>query len=297
MDAQHKQYKDQYLTKDNPVEQALAQSGQAGSKWNVCPKCGMLNDPEAVFCESCGSPLNEKKCPRCGAVIYQEGDYCEHCKTYIDKKHCSFCGAGLSDDDTFCPECGMSRKGVVCPVCHTSNMFGFCSVCGTPLTELASKLLEEVRKNPQYGRMNTLSKELKTLSYKLPDDTPERQEVNRRNEALRARLLQMLNQPPTADDEKDLVPDAIKQLPLEEQIAKVRRELQALLDQTAVEACALPAMARNYAMAYKPVGSALGWKCNFKQAIHSGPFGCSCPQMGGKWIVLTGKEQKQLLDD
>ena len=56
-------------------------------------------------------------------------------------------------------------------------------------------------------------------------------------------------------------------------------------------------MARNYAMAHRPVGSSLGWKCNFKHAIHTGPFGCACPQMGGKWVVLDGLTETQVLDD
>lgn len=72
-----------------------------------------------------------------------------------------------------------------------------------------------------------------------------------------------------------------------ERIIEKRKELQELLDAASTPPQEDPIAARNYLMARKPASVRIGWKCNFKQAIHSSPCGCACPQLGGKWIVLT----------
>ena len=70
----------------------------------VCPHCGTINDPEAVFCASCGSQIGRMSCPNCGAELDADADFCETCRRYVRKDVCSFCGAHLSGNEAFCPE-------------------------------------------------------------------------------------------------------------------------------------------------------------------------------------------------
>ena len=58
-----------------------------------------------------------------------------------------------------------------------------------------------------------------------------------------------------------------------------------------------PVEARNYAMAMKPAGLRLAWKCNYKHAIHSSPCGCAKPHLGGKWIILGQSSKPKIVDD
>ena len=51
----------------------------------VCPHCGTINDPEAVFCASCGSQIGKMSCPNCGAELDADADFCETCRRYVRK--------------------------------------------------------------------------------------------------------------------------------------------------------------------------------------------------------------------
>lgn len=289
-------YREKQKAQDIEQEQEKQQEQPAFLGGARCPHCGELNEPGALFCENCGSAIESGKCPSCGSPLPAGADFCEKCKSYVAKDKCSFCGALMSPEDAFCPECGAPRQGIVCPVCHAHNKFSFCSVCGTPLTEMASKQLSLIQQEPQYARMNRIASDLRKLLHVIPVTTPGQIEKEKRNEELRNRILALLNQKPSVLHNN--VPGAgLDKLALKELIARKRKELQEILEETKVQPQESPVMARNYAMAHRPMGSSLGWKCNFKHAIHTGPFGCACPQMGGKWIVLDGLTETQVLDD
>ena len=72
----------------------------------ACPHCGALNEPDALFCASCGNAIGMTKCPNCGAEVDADADFCESCRHYIRKDVCSFCGAYLTGTEAYCPECG-----------------------------------------------------------------------------------------------------------------------------------------------------------------------------------------------
>ena len=84
---------------------------------------------------------------------------------------------------------------------------------------------------------------------------------------------------------------------LEEMKTEKIKKLSAILDKLAVAPTASPVLARNYAMASKPMGVRLAWVCNFKHALHSSPFGCAKPHLGGKWVVLGKNSSAEIKDD
>lgn len=47
-----------------------------------CPKCGRINETDAIFCDNCGSPIS-KKCPNCGEENDGDSEYCRKCGTKI----------------------------------------------------------------------------------------------------------------------------------------------------------------------------------------------------------------------
>ena len=60
-------------------QQMQMRAGQAVK----CPHCGALNEPEALFCASCGNPIGKSTCPNCGADLDPDSDFCETCRHYI----------------------------------------------------------------------------------------------------------------------------------------------------------------------------------------------------------------------
>ena len=251
----------------------------------ICPHCGTGNEFGALFCENCGGTLQSNVCPNCKHPVDSLADYCEHCKTYISKDHCSFCNASISKNDVFCPDCGSSLAGINCPICHTMNQFSYCKICGTPLTTNAQQEQQAVYQGKTWKRMSSLVTELEQLMYIRPIETPIQLERNEQNEELRRRVLSLLDESyePTATLRAPMTFES-----LQEKITHKRKELQALFDKTQVEAQESAVLARNFAMARKPATTLLGWKCNYKHVVHTSPCGCSCPQMGGKWIILNG---------
>ncbi len=263
-----------------------------------CPYCGTVNEPEAMFCASCGKPIGKTSCPNCGAEIDPDADFCEVCHHYIRKDVCSFCGAHLTGKDAFCPECGNPRGGIVCPVCHTLNDFSFCKQCGTALTEEARHLLAELQLTPEYKEMEALAKEIQQMEMVIPLSSERDKVRDQLSRKLRERVLTLLAQDqgiaqPEIKEREALV----EKQELDAQKETRLRRLNEILEQMAQKPEPQPAKVRNYAMACKPQGVRLAWECNFKHALHSSPCGCAKPQLGGKWIILGKNSRKEIKDD
>lgn len=283
------------------MEEPLAQQAMQMNSANgiQCPHCGTVNEPEALFCASCGNPIGMSTCPNCGAAVEPDADFCETCRHYIRTDICSFCGAHLTGHEAFCPECGSPRGGIVCPVCHTLNDFSFCKQCGTPLTDEAHQLMEKIRELPEYKEMQQLASEIQQLEMTIPYNSERDVLRDQKNIKLRERVLKLL-----AEDRgiaNPVIPESQhKRMSKEEYNAKKQERLDklaAILENMAQAPQPKPAQVRNYAMACKPQGVRLAWECNFKHALHSSPCGCAKPQMGGKWIILGKNTRKEIKDD
>lgn len=287
--------KDDLSGDQHQVQQQLKQSNQGVR----CPNCGTINDAEAVFCASCGSALHATFCPHCGTEIDPETDYCEACHHYISKNVCSFCGSALLESDAYCPECGSPRGGIVCPVCHTLNEFSFCKKCGTPLTEEAKSMQSAMKQDKGFMELIRIAEEYTDLDSRIPYNSSEDKVREQLCEELRMRVLTLL-----AEDEGHLnapiTPKRSKRIDSNElkQIKDYKlMQISMLLDKFETPPMPTSAKARNYAMATKPIGLRLGWMCNYKHALHASPCGCAKPQLGGKWVVLNGKNESKITDD
>jgi predicted amidophosphoribosyltransferase len=284
-------------TSQQPQYQQAVQMNAANGV--ACPHCGAINEPEALFCASCGNAIGTTSCPYCGAAVDADADFCESCRHYIRKDVCSFCGAYLTGSEAYCPECGSPRGGIVCPVCRTQNDFSFCKQCGTPLTEEARLLKEKVMEMPEFQQMQKLADELQKLDTQIPYVTEQDKERDRKSQELRQRVLMLLAQDRGLDRVDANLAD--HKVMSKDEFDKKKQErmdmLSRLLDQMAQLPQAKPAQVRNYAMACKPQGVRLAWQCNFKHALHSSPCGCAKPQMGGKWIILGKGTKKEIKDD
>lgn len=265
----------------------------------ACPSCGTVNDPESMFCASCGRPLRLANCPNCGSEIDPDADFCEVCHHYIKKDVCSFCGASMSEGEAYCHECGNPRGGIVCPICNTLNDFAFCKQCGTPLTEDARELAANLRKLPDYQLLSKTARELEELNMQIPYKSDRDVLRDEMNDRLRERVLTLL-----AKDKGVANPEIPKKETrrFSQEELQIRKEekmrmITDILDRMALPALPTPAKARNYAMAQKPAGVRLAWVCNWKHALHSSPCGCAKPQLGGKWVILGKKNNQEIKDD
>ena len=298
--AQQMQHEDLFMERADNVQmgQQMQMNMHAASSV-VCPHCGTINDPEAVFCASCGSQIGKMSCPNCGAELDADADFCETCRRYVRKDVCSFCGAHLDGNEAFCPECGSPRGGIVCPVCHTMNDFAFCKQCGTPLTEDAMMLMEQVREMPEYVEMKKLADDLQEMDLMIPYASEREKFQEDERSKLRERVLTLLAQ--DRGTPNPIIPELEnKRLSKEEYDQKKQEYLEKisnLLDKLAQQPQPRPAQVRNYAMACRPQGVRLAWQCNYKHALHSSPCGCAKPQMGGKWVVLGKNSRKEIKDD
>ena len=254
----------------------------------ACPNCGAMNDPEALYCASCGIALRMVSCPNCGAAMEPDADFCEHCRHYVKSDVCSFCGARLTDDDMYCPECGSPRGGIVCPNCHTLNDFSFCKQCGVPLTDQAREMMEQLKQDPQFQELKQLAQEFQELDGELPYKDEQEKTRIAQSDDIRTRVLTLLMQDEGVKEPK--VQPSQKVRKSKEQLSAEKENLvlkiTEMLDQLQMPPVQVPAQARNYAMACKPAGIRTGWVCNYKHAVHSSPCACAKPQLGGKWIVL-----------
>ena len=281
------------------VQQVQTQQMAAMAMGVKCPRCGAVNNADDRFCASCGAPLHGEVCPHCGSDIDADADFCEVCHRYIRSTVCSFCGANMAEGEAYCPECGSPRGGIVCPTCHTLNDFAFCKQCGQALTPEARALQKELLKLPEYKEMIALSHEYNELNMQLPYETERDRVRDLACQQLRERVLTLL-----AQDEGVEEPD-IPQLgqprmskdELEAQKLRKLEQLTEMLERLAAPPSLKPATVRNYAMAQKPMGVRLAWRCNYKQALHSSPCGCAKPQLGGKWVVLGHNTKQEIKDD
>ena len=291
---QHEELTRERTSSVNYQQQMRTQSAQGIE----CPYCGTVNEPEAMFCASCGKPIGKTSCPNCGAEVDPDADFCEICHHYIRKDVCSFCGAHLTGKEAFCPECGNPRGGIVCPTCHTLNDFSFCKQCGTHLTEEARQLLAELQLTPEYKEMEALAKELQQMEMVIPISSERDKVRDQLSRKLRERVLTLLAQ--DRGVAQPVIPE--KEAPVDKKELEAQKEarlkrLNEILEQMAQKPEPQPAKVRNYAMACKPQGVRLAWECNFKHALHSSPCGCAKPQLGGKWIILGKNSRKEIKDD
>ena len=284
---------------ENMNYQAQVQAQVNYAQGIPCPKCGAMNDADAVYCASCGAFLHMGTCPNCGAEIDPEADFCEACRHYIRTDVCSFCGAYFDEQSTYCPECGLPRGGIVCPTCHTLNDFSFCKQCGQPLTDEAKGIMNQMRQMPEYKELMALAHEYNDLQMQLPYETEKDKERGEAMQSLRERVLKLLAQ----DQGQDLpvVPTPKRQRVTKEELKENKNrkleQIAELLDRLAIPESPSPAKVRNYAMAQKPAGVRLAWVCNYKNALHSSPCGCAKPQMGGKWVILGHNSKQEIKDD
>jgi len=289
-------YRERTVQPSSQYQQVMQTNAANGIQ---CPHCGAMNEPEALFCASCGNSIGVTTCPNCGAAVDADADFCESCRHYIRKDVCSFCGAYLTGSEAYCPECGSPRGGIVCPVCGAHNDFSFCKQCGTPLTEEARQLKERVMQMPEFQQMQKLADELQKLDQQIPYVTEQDKERDRKSQELRQRVLTLLAQD-RGIDRVDIKPSDHKVMSKDEYDKKKQERmdmLSRLLDNMAQQPQVKPAQVRNYAMACKPQGVRLAWQCNFKHALHSSPCGCAKPQMGGKWIILGKGSKNEIKDD
>ena len=291
--------REQFLDKEDHGQAQSGQTLQAQAQSVRCPHCGAANEAEAMFCASCGNPLQKLACPHCGSGIDPDADFCEVCHHYIRQNVCSFCGAQLTGGDAYCPECGNPRGGIVCPTCRTLNDFSFCKQCGTPLTEEAIQLVKELQLQPDYLMLVEAAAELKELNKQLPFMSERDIVRSQINDKLRERVLTLLAKDRGINNPA-IPPKASKRMTLEELQKKKdekMRQITELFDRMAIPQLASPVKARNYAMAQKPGGIRLAWVCNWKHAMHSSPCGCAKPQLGGKWVILGKNSNQEIKDD
>lgn len=281
----------------NMATQQRQQQQQAAGK--SCPYCGVINEPEAMFCAQCGQPISKTTCPHCGAEIDPDADYCEACHHYIRQDVCSFCGSHLSGNEAYCPECGSPKGGIVCPTCHTLNEFAFCKRCGTALTAEARMLVKELQMTPDYKELLEIVRDYSQLENALPYNSERDIVREQMNVRLRERVLTLLARDEGV--ENPVIPavesNRMTREELDEQKAVKMKMLSSILDKLAVVPTQSPVKARNYAMASKPQGVRLAWVCNYKHAMHSSPCGCAKPQLGGKWVILGKNSTDEIKDD
>jgi predicted amidophosphoribosyltransferase len=282
-----------------PTGRLEAMQLQQQAQGVACPYCGTVNDPEAIFCASCGKALRMSICPNCGSEIDPEADFCEICHHYIKKDVCSFCGAHINEGEVFCHECGSPRGGIVCPVCNTLNDFAFCKQCGTPLTDEAKLLLADLKNMPDYQMLVEAARELEELNMQVPYNSERDIVKEQMNDKLRERVLMLLAKDKGVPN--PVIPKKESKRVTKEELYKRKADkaklLSDILDRMALPALPSPVKARNYAMAQKPAGVRLAWVCNWKHAMHSSPCGCAKPQLGGKWVILGQNSKNDIKDD
>lgn len=243
---------------------------------------------------------NDCICPFCGNIIDQDADYCESCHRYIKNDICSFCGTKLDPNEQFCHECGGPKGGLVCPVCNTLNEFAFCKKCGIPLTEEASSLVQDIHSSGDFALMASVVEELEKLDLCLPYLSEKDKAQDELNNQFRAHVLKLLAADRGVEYQHQYSENDTKRMSAEE-LEKAKQEkfdkIAQILERLSFVHAESPVKARNYAMATKPRGVRMVWKCNYKNAMHSSPCGCAKPHLGGKWVLLDGKSTSIIKDD
>lgn len=256
-----------------------------------CSNCGKKHTESGVqYCEECGFPLEKVRCPSCGTFAEKNTDVCETCFGHLAKGECSFCGEKTEIGDAFCGECGGPLNGVLCPVCRTHNQYNFCMKCNTPLTEMAVYETNMALQEPLVIRMNQLADEVARLKNTM--------NANRNKAAGKLTVSSLYKRKGDQAVEKG-VEETHRGTRKDEELIKIKeKELQGILNDLEAKPLRTPILVRNYAMARKPGKILVGWRCNYKHAVHSNPQACAYPQKGGKWVVLNnGTSVNDLIDD
>ena len=279
-----------------PLQQMAQQAQYAGAV--VCPNCGAMNEPEAQFCASCGSPLHGQECPNCGSPIEADADFCEVCHRYIRNDVCPFCGGHIGSQDGYCPECGSPHGSIVCPTCHTLNDFSFCKQCGQPLTEEARAIVSQLREKPEYRALTALAREFNELEMELPYTSAREKQRDDELQQFREHVLKLL-----AQDAGVAIPEglaAVVTIVLSIGMTKMAESnvfaMNARPQQVTVS-LAISSKFKVEDIEDLYAGMRLAWLCNYKNALHSSPCGCAKPQLGGKWVILGHNSTQEIKDD
>jgi hypothetical protein len=67
---------------DDALEREIARRRRASAASNgalTCPKCGMRQDADGVFCAKCGASLRGVRCPACGKRAEMGDKFCGKC--------------------------------------------------------------------------------------------------------------------------------------------------------------------------------------------------------------------------
>ena len=160
-------------------------------------------------------------------------------------------------------------------------------------------MMSRLREVPEYQELVLFAREYNELQMQLPYSTDDDMMRDEASLQLRERVLRLLAQDEGVPEPEIPQPryHRVSKKELEKRKQQKLEQLSALLDKLAIPATPSPAKVRNYAMAQKPVGVRLAWRCNYKAALHSSPCGCAKPQLGGKWVVLGHKSNQEIKDD
>lgn len=288
-----------------------------------CPKCGMVLEPDADLCENCNTYTKKEKCSFCGGDVECNDKFCGECGAPTAGITCPQCNT--HNVFNFCVTCGSPLTELGRQEQERAMREPTVKAMQEVAEELnkLEKLLAELdpgavpKKKETYNTSATSNLTYTTISQfsgvhveavSLKEDTQQRipvkqDEADKMEDRVRMLLKQRPGsssrnretetelQTPTPAAPKKKTPQEVKEL-----IAQKQKELQLLLEKLDEAPKATPALTRNYSMARKPGCSSIGWKCNFKHAIHAGPQGCAYPQKGGKWIILDPSKH-DLIDD
>ena len=159
--------------------------------------------------------------------------------------------------------------------------------------------MTQLRQQPNYRELVLVAREYNELQMQLPYSNEADMKHDQASMELRERVLKLLAQDEGVETPVITKPklQRVSKKELDAKKEEKLREISRLLDQMAIPPTFSPAKVRNFAMAQKPAGVKLAWKCNYKNALHSSPCGCAKPQLGGKWIVLGHNSKDVIKDD
>jgi hypothetical protein len=155
-------------------------------------------------------------------------------------------------------------------------------------------VLKTINADKIYIELEKIAEDYSELDSRLPYNDKEDKAREQICSDLRKRVLTLLAEE-DGNFYPQISPKVSKRIDINElkQLKEFKQmQISMLLEKLQMPPMPSSAKARNYAMATKPAGLRLGWICNYKNALHSGPCACSKPQLGGKWIVLSGKNEK-----
>lgn len=91
------------------AESPVAEAAVEAPALVICPACSTVNDPDAKFCEECGTQLGElvevSADPEAGATAGGPADTEATSSTSAPRRACVYCGGSIADDG-YCELCG-----------------------------------------------------------------------------------------------------------------------------------------------------------------------------------------------